>query len=51
MDSSEKGLAVAALLIDMLSAYVLVKRIAVRYRALRPAHSPNPSRDDLRLVS
>lgn len=37
MDSSEKGLAVAALLIDVISAYVLVKRIMARYHALRPA--------------
>jgi hypothetical protein len=49
MESSEKGLAVAALLIDVLSAYVLVKRIMVRASALRPARSESPR--NLHLVS
>lgn len=48
LESQEKGLAVAALLIDILSAYVLVKRIAVRVNNLRQV---KPSSRNLRLVS
>lgn len=49
MDNSEKGLAVAALLIDVLSAYVLVKRIMVRANALRSSRPESPR--NLHLVS
>lgn len=51
MESSEKGLAVAALLIDVLSAYVLVKRIMARTKALHPVRSSESSTRNLRLAS
>lgn len=51
MDSSEKGLAVAALLIDVLSAYVLAKRVVARFKDLRPARPLRSSRRNLHLVS
>lgn len=51
METQEKGLAVAALLIDVLSAYILVKRIMVRTKTLRPARVSVPSSRRLDLVS
>lgn len=50
METQEKGLAVAALLIDVISAYVLVKRIMARGKTLRPVRLSVPSRH-LNLVS